>query len=108
MGEEIYLGDMVKDLVTGLQGIAAARCEHMNGCVQWELAPKRPEGHESDDCRIWVDERQLQVTESDPHGLRPPEPDDGPELPGLEREGEAARAHGPAGPHSRPPGMSHP
>lgn len=34
------LGKKVKDSVTGLTGIATARIEYMNGCVQYMIQPK--------------------------------------------------------------------
>ena len=37
---EVELGDQVKDKVTGFVGIAVARTEFLNGCVQYSVAPK--------------------------------------------------------------------
>ena len=34
---EIELGDKVKDLVTGFEGIAVAKTEFINGCVQFSV-----------------------------------------------------------------------
>jgi hypothetical protein len=35
----IKLGQMVKDVITGLRGVAIARIEYMNGFVQYEVQP---------------------------------------------------------------------
>ncbi len=35
----IKLGQMVKDVITGLRGVAVARIEYMNGFVQYEVQP---------------------------------------------------------------------
>jgi hypothetical protein len=37
---ELKLGDLVEDLVTGIKGIATAKTEFLNGCVQVEVTPK--------------------------------------------------------------------
>ena len=36
----IKLGDKVRDKVTGFTGIASAKCEFLNGCVQFLVRPK--------------------------------------------------------------------
>jgi len=40
----IELGDKVKDLVSGLEGVATARLEYLNGCVQYSVTPKIKKG----------------------------------------------------------------
>ncbi len=56
----IELGQKVKDLVTGFEGIVTAKAEYLNGCVQYCVMPtqtekgKRPDGE-------YVDEGQLKV-----------------------------------------------
>lgn len=37
---EIKLGNAVRDTVTGFIGIATARVEYINGCVQYAVTPK--------------------------------------------------------------------
>lgn len=37
---EIQLGDKVKCIYTGFTGIAVAKTEFINGCVQFSIAPK--------------------------------------------------------------------
>lgn len=36
---KFHLGWKLKSLVTGQQGIATARCEYMNGCIQYCVCP---------------------------------------------------------------------
>ena len=36
----IELGNKVKDIVTGYEGIAVSRIEYLNGCVQYCVKPK--------------------------------------------------------------------
>jgi len=36
----IHLGDKVRDKVTGFTGIAVAKTEFINGCIQFNVAPK--------------------------------------------------------------------
>ena len=58
----IELGKQVKDIVTGFSGIATARVEYLNGCVQYCVKPKMtkkdngkvPDGY-------YFDEKQLVV-----------------------------------------------
>ena len=40
----IKLGDKVKDIVTGYEGIATSRTEFLNGCIQFEVTAKVPKG----------------------------------------------------------------
>ena len=56
----IPLGTLIQDRVTGVSGIATARVEYLNGCVQYCLKRKMredgtvPEG-------LYIDEGQLEV-----------------------------------------------
>jgi hypothetical protein len=36
----IRLGQKVRDSVTGFTGIAVSRCEYLNGCTHYGIAPK--------------------------------------------------------------------
>ncbi len=40
MTYEIRMGQKVKDIVTGFEGIVVARVEFINGCVQYAVRPK--------------------------------------------------------------------
>jgi hypothetical protein len=41
---KIELGDKVKDLITGFEGIAVSRTEFINGCVQFGVAKQLKKG----------------------------------------------------------------
>ena len=41
---EIELGDKVRDLITGYEGIAVAKTEFINGCVQFSVAKQLKRG----------------------------------------------------------------
>lgn len=40
MSKADMLGKKVKHVITGLVGIATARIEYLNGCVQYQIQPK--------------------------------------------------------------------
>lgn len=56
----INLGQQVRDKVTGFEGIATARVEYLNGCIQYCIKPKAtkegacPAGE-------YIDDQQLEV-----------------------------------------------
>ena len=56
----IELGSKVKDIVSGFEGIATARIEYMNGCVQYYITPKVSKDGELKDGR-WFDVQQVEV-----------------------------------------------
>lgn len=58
--KHIPLGQEVKDVVTGLKGIATARVEYMNGCVQYAIVGKAANGVVPD--AVYVDWQRLVVT----------------------------------------------
>lgn len=64
----IRLGDKVEDRVTGLVGIAVARIEYLNGCVQWCLQPRVAEDAMKIDSH-YIDEGQLKRIGD---GINPP------------------------------------
>ena len=57
---EIRLGQKVRDLVTGLEGIVTGRCEYLNGCVQYHLKPTLDKDGKTVDGD-WIDITQLEV-----------------------------------------------
>ena len=59
-GIGIVLGDKVEDRVTGLQGIAVARVEYLNGCVQFCVQPRTAKDAMVIDS-LYIDEGQLKV-----------------------------------------------
>lgn len=56
----IQLGQKVRDVVTGFEGIATCRVEYLNGCVQFCVKPrcgedgKMPVGEYIDDAQLEV------------------------------------------------------
>lgn len=56
----ISLGQEVEDVVTGLKGIATARVEYINGCVQYAISPKAANGVVPD--ALYIDHQRLIVT----------------------------------------------
>lgn len=44
MNKEIELGDKVRDLITGYEGIAVAKTEFINGCIQFSVAKQFKKG----------------------------------------------------------------
>ena len=54
----ITLGDRVKDRVTGVVGIATAKVEYLNGCVQFAVEPKIAKGGKL--VSHYIDEGQLE------------------------------------------------
>ena len=38
--KKFKLGQRVRDLVTGFEGVATSRVEYINGCVQYGVTPK--------------------------------------------------------------------
>lgn len=58
---EIKLGSKVRDMVTGVTGIAVARCEYLNGCVQYCLVPPAKKGATERPEGVYLDVGQLEV-----------------------------------------------
>ncbi|MEQ1905152.1 MAG: hypothetical protein ABL888_13265 [Pirellulaceae bacterium] len=56
------LGSKVRSKISGFQGIATSRSEHLNGCHRYWVAPpvdkdgKLPDGY-------WLDEAEIEVIE---------------------------------------------
>lgn len=60
--KKIKLGDKVRDTITGFEGTAIARTEHINGCVQYDIIPPVDEDGKLQDT-VSIDEPQLEVIE---------------------------------------------
>jgi len=58
---EIKLGDKVKCKVTGFVGIAIARTEFLNGCIQYSVVPKCKKGDTKMPEEMGIDEQSLEV-----------------------------------------------
>ena len=61
MSKEIVLGNKIEDMVSGLTGIAIARVEYLNGCVQFALRPKIKKGENKFPEATYFDESQLKI-----------------------------------------------
>lgn len=57
----IELGNTVRDVVTGFTGIATARVEYLNGCVQFCLSPKAVDNKVVDG--VYIDHQRLEVVD---------------------------------------------
>ncbi len=55
----IALGEIVADRITGFKGTAIARCEYLNGCIQYEVRPKGLDKEGKIKESVWIDEQQL-------------------------------------------------
>lgn len=56
----IKLGSQVEDIVSGFEGIATARVEYLNGCIQYCVTPRSKDGSKSES--IYFDHGQLIIT----------------------------------------------
>ncbi|NOZ67988.1 MAG: hypothetical protein GXP46_01765 [Deferribacteres bacterium] len=77
----INLGDKVKDIVTGFEGVVTCRCEYLNGCVRVEvqldkLKDGKPIGS------LWIDTQQLIVVKAGKVNIKSVKNDDPPGGPG--------------------------
>jgi hypothetical protein len=58
----VCLGDKVKDVVTGLAGIAVAKTHYLQGCARIGVQPQELKDGKPVEV-YWVDEPQLEVIE---------------------------------------------
>jgi len=58
---KIKLGDKVKCKITGFTGVAVAKTEFINGCVQYNVAPKWDKKSNPQDQEIGIDEKSLEI-----------------------------------------------
>ena len=56
----IPLGSRVKDKITEFAGVADARCEFLNGCVQYRVQSKISKDGKVPEPQ-WIDETQLEI-----------------------------------------------
>lgn len=57
------LGDKVRDRVSGLEGIATARLEYLNGCTQYGVSGKVGKDGKIPDT-MYIDHTQLELIEA--------------------------------------------
>lgn len=63
MNNEIKLGNVVKDTITGFEGIATAITWYLNGCVRVMIQPKKLKDGVPLEAE-WIDRSQLKVVKS--------------------------------------------
>ena len=59
--EEIELGSKVKDTITGLVGIATARCLYIHGCDHIGIQPPADQKTGKVPSLVWVDSPQVET-----------------------------------------------
>ncbi len=57
---KIQLGDKVKDKVSGFVGVAVAKTEFLNGCIQYNVMPKAGKDGKMPE-EVGIDEQSLEV-----------------------------------------------
>lgn len=57
----VNLGDKVRDRVTGLEGIAVARTQWLNGCVRIAIQPAKLDKDGKVQESTYVDEPQIEI-----------------------------------------------
>lgn len=62
MSEKIILGSKVRDVVTGLEGMATAWAQHLFGCDRYWVAPPIDKDGKPRDG-MWIDVQSLEVVE---------------------------------------------
>jgi hypothetical protein len=58
----ITLGQKVRDQITGFEGIAVAKVEYINGCIQFGIKPKSTDGKMPE--TVYLDEQTLEVVDA--------------------------------------------
>lgn len=82
----INLGDLVKDRITGLQGIVVARTEWLNGCRRVNVQPRElKDGKPVECCSFDIEE--LQVLETNVLAPKPEERITNGPMPNVRRRG---------------------
>jgi len=61
---KVKLGDKAKDLVSGFTGIVVAKIEHLNGCVQYQLAETTKDMTKNQFRTVDVDEQVVKKIDS--------------------------------------------
>lgn len=71
----IKLGNVVRDAVTGFEGVATAKVEYINGCTQYCVTPKSTDGKMPD--AVYLDHQRLEFVSN---GIALPSSDTGGEM----------------------------
>ena len=56
------IGSIVKETVTGFEGVVMARCEYATGCLHYELQPRKIDKDGKPIEGRWYDETRLVLT----------------------------------------------
>lgn len=75
------VGDLVKDQVSGIEGVLTGRAIWLNGCVQFLLRPKAGKGDNKFPDGIWMDGHQLKVLKAQVVPFKGPKTTGGLEIP---------------------------
>ena len=59
--KQIKLGDKVRCKVTGFTGIAVAKVEYLNGCIQFGVKPKQKAKENTMPDVVFIDVEQLEI-----------------------------------------------
>ena len=65
MTRRVELGQKVRDKISGFEGIAVARTQHLNGCDRITIGPKVDKDGKLGDCETF-DEPDIEVLEPAP------------------------------------------
>jgi len=60
----IKVGQQVRDVVTGFEGIATSKVEYINGCTQFGVQPKAVDGKFPE--AVYLDHQRLQLVGEGP------------------------------------------
>ena len=88
-GFKFQLGDKVKDVVTGYEGIITSCTSYLNGCLTYGVRTQKLRDDKPIDA-VWIDEEQLE------------------EIPGEAIVLPGAPVAVSGGPHESPPSRPHP
>ena len=64
---EIHLGDEVKDMITGFEGVVVSRLEHLFGGVEYKIQQRNLNGDERPLEPLWIEEARLECKRKSIH-----------------------------------------
>ena len=57
---DIHLGDEVRDIITGFEGVAVSKIEHLFGGVEYKIQQRNLNGDERPMEPVWIEEARLE------------------------------------------------
>jgi len=63
MADKFNFGDEVKEIITGFKGVVAARFSYMNGCVRYQVVPRKLKDNLPQDGQTF-DQEQLTLVKA--------------------------------------------